>query len=778
MVYHEVRYYWDDGRSGIPVNSSSLTTNDLVEPLPTGTGLGIKYSISENISQDIDDNTFADLTTVIDNITKVRYGFYQDAAPGSDAWEQVYVDNLGFYNETQGYARSTEISLPPDKIWKDLIITRTEPDPDTKIEVSILNGTTNETIPGFDSLLGTMIDISMINRLIYPNLRLQTILIGSGNATPILHDWMITWVNATPPETPTGFALSNPLNGYSLILSWNSNTELDMAYYRLEYSLDNMSFSWLTDVPAGTISFIHYGLTMGVTYYYKISAVDNEHSPSPKSESVEGTPDIDTDLDGIGNIPDLDDDNDGEPDVTDLFPLNPLNEIDIKIDDIQTRVIDIQNILAGLNLTDLENTIDLLNQSLTAQIDKLNNVLDNLTFANVDEMMNYLVGMNATLSQEMQDLLTQVTSDIADIMNSMNLLEANLTAQHIALNDTLDILRNLIQNEHTMTRSEILSGLNDSLALLKILDTNMTAHDTDIKNLINALDNLIQNENTQTRDQLIDNATEILNRLDLLDQDIVDEIEGMNNTIAAQLTATRNSIENQLKDLNSTIQQFYDDLDSDLGNILISLLEHDDETGENHTDIIATLEELLDSGDLRSLSLENLKSMLMTLAGNVSSYNQSLANDILGVVGDIDDFESDTQDRLDTINRTLNDLAKLEDILEDLALLNNELSAVEDNLQDSIEDKSKEEEIEDRIKWLEMLVLLIIILLIVNIIMTLVVGIRKKGSGGEMAGIENQSIQSPQNEYVSEKETNKTASIENTNAGYDFPPPPAPPENK
>ena len=161
----------------------------------------------------------------------------------------------------------------------------------------------------------------------------------------------------------------------------------------------------------------------------------------------------------------------------------------------------------------------------------------------------------------------------------------------------------------------------------------------------------------------------------------------MNNTISAQLTATKNSIENQLNDLNSTIKQFYNDLDSDLGNILLSLLEHGDETGENHTDIIATLEELLDSGDLRSISLENLKSMLTSLAGDLSTYNQSIANDILGVVGDIDGFEIDTQGRLDEINRTLNDLAKLEDILEDLATLNNEIAAVEDNLQDSIEDK-------------------------------------------------------------------------------------------
>jgi hypothetical protein len=668
MVYHEVRYYWDDGRSGIPVNSSSLTTNDLVEPLPTGTGLGIKYFISENISEDIDDNTFADLTSVIDNITKVRYGFYQDAAPGADAWEQVYIDNIGIFNDIFGYARSTEIILSPNKVLKNLIITKTEPIMDTKVEISILNSTTNESIPGFDNLLGSLIDISTINRLIYPLIRLQANLIGTGNTTPVLHDWRITWVNATPPETPKGFAVSNPLNGYSLILSWNSNTEPDLAHYRLYYSLDNISFSWLTDVAPGTISFIHYGLTEGVTYYYKISAVDTEYSPSPISEVVDGTPDIDSDLDGIGNIPDSDDDNDGILDISDPYPLNPVN-------DMETTVDEIKSILDNLNLTALLDAISYLNQTLPSKIDNLSLQLTDVN----DSIQNSLLDVSLKLGDINSSLSNQLTS----LLN-------NLTTDHNALRNWFDL--------------------------------------------------------------------------------VLDELD--NN-----LTATRNTLESQISNLNSTINEFYLNLDGELGNIISSLITHDTETGENHSDIITILNDLLNNDDLQSLELSSLKTLLTNLAMDISEYNESIANDILQVAGDIDEFSPKTDDQVEDIENTLGDLAKLEDIISDLAELDQSLQNVNDDLKDSIEDESKEEEIEDRVKFVEMLIILVIILLIVNLIFTLVMGLRKqKGKEDnirkERVREDTQHLSEPKDTSTLENETIKKESTQIENGEFPLPPPP------
>jgi hypothetical protein len=806
---HEVRYYWDDTRSGTPANTAALTAIDLGWVLPTGGGPfgDVKFYLNENISEDIDANGLADLSTILSNTVKVRYGFYSDCGPNWSQFEQVRIDNLGMHppNNTGNFT-SVEITVPNDFRWDSIIINKTEPGTDNTIEIAIVDGVTFNVINGLSNLSGKIIDISSISPVDHPSIRLMAYFKGNGSSTPVLHDLNVTWIDIL--EIPKGFTVSNPLNGYSLILSWNSNSEENLDYYKIYYSLDNISYSWLANVPAPTISFIHYGLTIGVTYYYKIAAVDIYSLSTPNSTDVNGTPDIDSDLDGIGNIPDPDADNDGILDTSDLYPLNPLNDIEIKIDDIQIRVIDIQTILAGLNLSDLANIIDLFNQSISSKIDKLDNIMDNLTL-NFSEMMSYLLGMNSSLSTDIQNLLSVITNDILGVMDGLRILEANLTSQHVGLNDTLDILRNLIQSEHTMTRSEILHELNNSLALLTNIDNNVTTHDIEIKNLINALDNLIQNENNLTRDQLMDNTTDILNRLQVLDQDIINEIDWLNSSLSDQLTdllnnitsdnkalrdwldivlgvldtnltLTKESLKNQLDILNATVNQFYNDLDSDLGNILFSLVQHDDDTGENHSDIISRLENLLTGGESRTMSLTNLKAMLTSLAGNLSSHNQSIANDIFDVVNDIDSFENDTQEKMNDISRTLDDLAKLEDILSDLKALDQSLTDVNEDLKESIEDKSKEEEIEDRIMWLEMLIMIIIILLIVNLIMTTVLGLRKKSGGGENADgeriqRERNTPSSTMDQHRPEDEVSDTVPSQDNSADYDFPPPPAPP---
>jgi hypothetical protein len=332
--YHEVRYYWDDARSGTPSSSASLTAIDLGYTLQTGTSLGIKYFINENISEDIDSNPNVDLITLLGSVSKVRYGFYADAGGGWDHWEQVVIDNIGIYNDNIGDLKSTKLTLPFGYGWTSLEISKTESNANCYVNVSILDGETDILVPGFDGINISQLDVTSIDPFSYPTLKLYGNLEGTGNATPILHEWTVLWEDILPPEIPKGLKVSNPWTGYSLILSWYSNNESDLAYYSIYYSSDNTTFSWLTDVSAGTISFIHYGLSIGETYYYKISAADHAGNPSLNSSIIFGIPDIDTDGDGVGNIADEDDDGDTVVDENDTFPLNPSDWMDSDSDGI------------------------------------------------------------------------------------------------------------------------------------------------------------------------------------------------------------------------------------------------------------------------------------------------------------------------------------------------------------------------------------------------------------------------------------------------------------
>jgi hypothetical protein len=766
---HEVRYYWDDTRSGVPASSSTLTAVDLGWAIPTGgPNMGdIRYYLHENISKDIDANPSASIEDLLFNTTTFRYGFYQDAGPNWVQIDQVNIDNLGIHPPINtGNLTSVEIPCPQGLKWKSLIVNKTEPGFDNFINISILDGSTFEVIDTYSNLIDDIIDISSINPADHPTIRLVAFLVGNGSATPVLHNWTVTWIDVI--SSPTGLSVTNPLTGYSLILSWSPNPESDIAKYILYYSSDNITFHSLANVSAYTFSFTHYSLDLGTTYYYKIAAGDDVPSQSLFSEVVEGTPDRDYDGDGIGDTDDLDDDNDGILDIDDPYPKNPLNyleetvgNINTTVNDIQDQIIDIQLEIDTMNTTlgDLQADIDYLNQSLWPKIDDLTTQLSGVNdsiMSRISELeiniLSDLQSVNASLYFEVQNLLTEITNDILEMMASMEMLEANLTAQHDSINSTLDILSGLVSNEHALTRSEILDMLNNSLDLLQNLDSNMTTHDTDIKNLISALDALIKNENDLTRNQLMDNVSEILNQLQIVDQNILNEIAGMNTSTSAQLmnlmnnmttehdaleqwldivldeiefdlTATNDTLHKQLDDLDAAMTSFFDNLNIDISGIQSDLILHDEKTGENHSDIIDLLDDLL-AGQIEKEKIHELRTFLINLAGNISEHNQTIADDIMDVVEDIDQFEVETDEQLERINQTLEDLAKLEEILDDLETLDQSLVQAEEEIQDSVDQRATKEEDEERFVMLELFLIIVLILLVINMILTILT--RKK----------------------------------------------------
>jgi gliding motility-associated-like protein len=76
----------------------------------------------------------------------------------------------------------------------------------------------------------------------------------------------------TAPAIPTDLAATS--GDAKIILNWTANTEPDLAKYRVLYGTTTNPTTALPDIPTGTTTYTHTGLTNGTTYYYRIQAID------------------------------------------------------------------------------------------------------------------------------------------------------------------------------------------------------------------------------------------------------------------------------------------------------------------------------------------------------------------------------------------------------------------------------------------------------------------------------------------------------------------------
>jgi hypothetical protein len=341
MYYHFFILNGSDGSSIFGVNQL-YTDQYQIYNMVASTGLQIGTSVSGWHDFKVTFNN-GFIQFFFDGVMKYEYDFkvpsviYQFGTNALDTWNRVHTDDICIYsNITKGNITSAEIILPAGKTWESFIINKSEYGIDNNINVSILDGVTYLPIPGFENFSDTNVDISTIDEGTHPTIRLRAYFTVNGSATPtpFLRGWKITWLDTIPPLTPTGLTVTDQFTGNSLFLNWNANVESDVTNYILYYSTDDITFYKLTDVPADTLSFTHFGLTTGTTYYYKITAADEVPNQSPDSVVITGVPDIDTDSDGTGNIDDEDDDGDTVPDVDDEFPLNPNEWFDSDSDGI------------------------------------------------------------------------------------------------------------------------------------------------------------------------------------------------------------------------------------------------------------------------------------------------------------------------------------------------------------------------------------------------------------------------------------------------------------
>jgi fibronectin type 3 domain-containing protein len=93
-----------------------------------------------------------------------------------------------------------------------------------------------------------------------------------------------------PPLAPTGLSAFAQDVGGAVVLTWNPNTEDDLNHYAVYRSLDNVTFVWIADVPAESITFTDFELVNEIEYYYTIAAFDKVPNRSPLSNIVSVIP--------------------------------------------------------------------------------------------------------------------------------------------------------------------------------------------------------------------------------------------------------------------------------------------------------------------------------------------------------------------------------------------------------------------------------------------------------------------------------------------------------
>ncbi|MEW5691845.1 MAG: fibronectin type III domain-containing protein [Candidatus Hydrogenedentota bacterium] len=96
-------------------------------------------------------------------------------------------------------------------------------------------------------------------------------------------------LDTTPPAIPQNLGVSNPGSGYSLDINWTPDTDADLSYYKIYRStLPTATYSFIKSCT--TNFYTDTPLLPGITYYYRVSAVDLKGNESEQSDSASNTP--------------------------------------------------------------------------------------------------------------------------------------------------------------------------------------------------------------------------------------------------------------------------------------------------------------------------------------------------------------------------------------------------------------------------------------------------------------------------------------------------------
>jgi fibronectin type 3 domain-containing protein len=132
------------------------------------------------------------------------------------------------------------------------------------------------------------------NSFIFSNLLPNTIYYGQVKArnSVLAETSYITLGSVTTPAGPSqvqGIRSTNLLANRGFLITWSANVEPNIALYRVYRSsspTDNSSFQMIGSTPANVTSYVdNVPYSFGITYYYKVTALDNGNNESSLEET-------------------------------------------------------------------------------------------------------------------------------------------------------------------------------------------------------------------------------------------------------------------------------------------------------------------------------------------------------------------------------------------------------------------------------------------------------------------------------------------------------------
>jgi predicted GH43/DUF377 family glycosyl hydrolase len=132
------------------------------------------------------------LNSVTAGVVNGNYEIYYEADGGDG---MVRIGHATSSKYTSATVMSKEILLPPNGLWNDVLINKTEPS-GTHINVTVLDSSTGTAVSGFTGLTAGQINISTIDANTYPKLKLKATFDSDGKSAPVLYDWAVNWTYA------------------------------------------------------------------------------------------------------------------------------------------------------------------------------------------------------------------------------------------------------------------------------------------------------------------------------------------------------------------------------------------------------------------------------------------------------------------------------------------------------------------------------------------------------------------------------------------------------
>jgi hypothetical protein len=126
------------------------------------------------------------------------------------------------------------------------------------------------------------------------------------------------------------------------------------------------------------------------------------------------------------------------------------------------------------------------------------------------------------LKDSLDDMLNEMLNELNEVQ--------------IALNNSITTLSDILENEHNLTRSEILSRINDTIDALDGFDQSVLDHDADMKVILDALNDLVVNESNMSKQEILSNLGIIVNDVEDLNADVISEASDIKTELGTAIS--------------------------------------------------------------------------------------------------------------------------------------------------------------------------------------------------------------------------------------------------